>query len=117
MEKHIGSCHCGKVKFEAIGDFKKVASCNCSICQKKGTLLAFIPDSDFKLISGADVLTDYQFGKKKIHHTFCSICGVTAFASGSRPDNGAPVKAVNVRCLEDIDLKSMSIHEFDGKSL
>lgn len=116
MENYKGSCHCGKVQFEAQGDVKAGVSCNCSICHRKGTLLAFIPESNFKLISGADSLTDYQFGKKKLHHTFCSTCGVTAFASGAAPD-GTKMKAINIRCLDGVDLKSLTIHEYDGKAI
>ena len=116
MENYKGSCHCGKVQFEAQGDVKTSISCNCSICHRKGTILAFIPETNFKLISGSDNLTDYQFGKKKLHHTFCKTCGVTAFASGTAPD-GTKMKAINVRCLEGIDLKTLTIHEYDGKAI
>lgn len=116
MQTYHGSCHCGKVQFEAKGDFKNAVTCNCSICQRKGSILAFVPDENFKLLSGAEYLTDYQFGKKTIHHTFCSVCGVTAFSSGEKP-GGPKMKAVNLRCLEGFDLKSLTIKEFDGKSL
>ncbi len=115
MSKHHGSCHCGAVSFEAEGDFENAISCNCSICQKKGTFLAFVPESAFQLLSGESSLTDYQFGKKKIHHTFCKTCGVTAFASGQAPD-GTKMKAVNVRCLDGVNLKSLQINEIDGRS-
>ena len=92
MSKHRGSCHCGAVSFEAKGEFTQAISCNCSICQKKGSLLAFVPETAFKLVSGEAALTDYQFGKKNIHHTFCKTCGVTPFSSGQAPD-GTKVKA------------------------
>lgn len=115
MTKHKGSCHCGKVKFEVDLDLKEALSCNCSICQRKGTLLAFAPADHFRLVSGDSDLTDYQFGKKTIHHTFCSTCGITAFASGQMPD-GSPIKAINIRCLEDVDLDKLKIKHIDGKS-
>lgn len=114
MEKRTGSCHCGKVKFEVQMNVDKGLSCNCSICQRKGTVLAFVPADQFKLISGEKDLTDYQFGKKMIHHTFCSTCGVTAFASGQMPD-GAQVKAINLRCLDDLDLEQVKIDHYNGK--
>lgn len=116
MKTHKGSCHCGAVQFEAEIDLKKGAACNCSICQKKGTILTFVPEPHFKLLSGADLLTDYQFGKKKLHHTFCSVCGITAFAYGIAP-TGQKTHAVNVRCLDDVDLKAIEIIDFDGRSL
>lgn len=116
MEKVQGSCHCGKVKFEATGDFRFALSCNCSICERKGSLLAFVPEANFKQLSGKDSLTSYQFGPKTIDHTFCSTCGVAAFGSGSMPD-GTKMKAINVRCLEGIDIKTLAIKEFDGRSM
>lgn len=116
MEKSTGSCHCGKVKFEVELDLSNGVSCNCSMCLRKGTVLSFVPESQFKLLSGANNLTDYQFNKKVIHHTFCSTCGVTAFATGQLPD-GTPMKAVNLRCLEGIDLDKIKIQHYDGKSV
>lgn len=116
MENFKGSCHCGEVQFEVSIDLKDAISCNCSMCQRKGSLLSFVPESQFALKSGESVLTDYQFGRKTIHHTFCSICGVTSFASGQKPD-GTKMKAINVRCLEGIDLEKLKIKHFDGRSL
>lgn len=116
MSLHKGSCHCGKVKFEADIDLKSALSCNCSICLRKGTLLTFVGADKFKIVSGKENLTNYQFGKKSINHTFCSTCGVTPFGSGKAPD-GSAVFAVNVRCLDDIDLDKIVINNFDGKSI
>ncbi|MGE0762412.1 MAG: GFA family protein [Bdellovibrionales bacterium] len=116
MQTHQGSCHCGKVRFEAELDPTQALACNCSMCGRKGTLLAFVPSSKFKLLSGEKNLTDYQFGRKVIHHTFCSTCGITAFASATAPD-GTPMQAINVRCLDDIDLAKVTIKNFDGKSI
>ena len=116
MKKYDGSCHCGKVKFEVEIDLKEALSCNCSICFRKGTLLSFVSENKFNLISGAESLTDYQFGKKSIHHTFCSNCGVTAFASGKMPD-GTRIKAINIRCLAEISLEQIKINNFDGKNI
>lgn len=113
---HKGSCHCGKVRYEVTADFSQpVISCNCSICRRKGTLLSFVPADAFQLISGKDEVTDYQFNTKNIHHLFCKTCGVTSFATGTTPDGGRMV-AINMRCLEDVDLKTLQIMEFDGAS-
>lgn len=110
-----GSCHCESVKFEAEIELGKVLSCNCSICRRKGSLLTFVPESQFELISGENSLSDYQFNKRVIHHYFCSNCGVSPFGAGKMPD-GSPVRAINVRCLDDIDLEKLDLEHFDGKS-
>lgn len=114
--KYSGSCHCVKVKFEVEMDVQEGLTCNCSICHRKGTILTFVPKTQFSLLSGQDCLTDYQFGKKSIHHTFCSTCGVTPFATGSAPD-GSTVAAINIRCLDNVDINTIQLHKYDGKKL
>jgi hypothetical protein len=111
-----GSCHCGAVRYEVTADLSKpVIACNCSICGRSGTLLTFVPADAFKLQSGDDSLTDYQFGRKVIHHLFCKVCGVRSFARGKGP-NG-PTVAINTRCLEGLDApKDLQIQHFDGRS-
>ena len=111
-----GSCHCSQIQFEVDLELTQMISCNCSICKKKGYLLAFVPDEHFKLVSGESELKDYQFGKKNVHHYFCSHCGVTSFASGKGPD-GKKMCAINIRCLIDVNLDSIKIQNFDGASL
>lgn len=112
--KYSGSCHCGAVKFEVEGNFQEGMTCNCSMCSRKGTVLTFVPETSFALLSGADKLTDYQFGKKTIHHTFCNVCGVTGFATGTLP-SGDVMKAINLRCLENFALDSIKINPVNGK--
>jgi hypothetical protein len=113
---YTGSCHCGQVAYEADADLSQVISCNCSICRKRGAVLAFIAEDSFRLKSGGDALTDYQFNRKVIHHMFCPTCGVGAFARGIRPD-GAKMIALNVRCLDGVDLDALKVQKFDGASL
>ena len=113
---YAGGCHCGAVRFQVSAAVDAVVSCNCSICSRTGALLAFAPADAFRLDRGEDVLTDYQFGKKRIHHLFCSRCGVRSFSRGSAPD-GRQMVAINVRCLEGVDVASIPVRAFDGKSL
>jgi hypothetical protein len=114
--KHVGGCHCGQVRYEVELDLSQpVVSCNCSMCSRMGSLLAFVPASSFTLLSGEDALTDYQFNKKAIHHLFCSRCGIRSFARGAAPD-GSEIAAINVRCLEGVDLEALTVHKNDGRS-
>jgi hypothetical protein len=111
-----GSCHCGKVRYEVALDLERpVVGCNCSMCGRSGTLLSFVPASEFQLLAGEDALSDYQFNKRVIHHLFCATCGIKPFARGQGPD-GTPTVAVNVRCLEGVDVSSLSVHMVDGKA-
>ena len=111
-----GGCHCGAVEFTVDMDLQEVLSCNCSICSKKGQLLAFAPADHFKFIKGESNLSDYQFGKKTIHHLFCKTCGIASFGKGAMPD-GTPMVAVNVRCLDDVDIFALKINHYDGKNI
>jgi hypothetical protein len=116
LQTHRGGCHCGKVRYEAQLDLSRAIACNCSICSKKGLLWTFVPPDRFKLAAGQEELRDYQFNRHVIHHHFCASCGTESFARGIRPDGKAMV-AVNVRCLDDIDLSTLPTVPFDGKSL
>ena len=113
---YTGSCHCGQVAYEADTDLGMVVSCNCSICRKRGALLTVVPEDNVRLKSGGEALTDYLFNKKVVHHMFCPTCGVGAFARGIRPD-GAKMIALNVRCLDGVDLDALKVRKFDGASL
>lgn len=115
MKTYTGGCHCKKVRYEATTDLSSILECNCSHCAKKGLLLNFIPESQFRLVTEPGELTDYQFNKKIIHHLFCSTCGVQSFARGVGPD-GTPTVALNVRCLDDVDIAALVLTPFDGKN-
>ena len=116
-KKHTGGCHCGKVRYEVEIDLgAEMIECNCSICQKTGTRLAFVPDQAFRLVSGEDQLTDYLFNKQHIHHKFCKVCGIRSFAHGDGP-GGGQMYAINVRCVDEVPFTDMKVKAFDGRSL
>lgn len=114
--QYSGSCHCGKVAYKVTLSLDSVISCNCSMCRRKGHLLAFAPADAFTLSQGESDLSDYQFGSKTIHHLFCKHCGVGAFGRGKLP-NGTEMVAINVGCLDGVDLKQLSVQEVDGASV
>jgi hypothetical protein len=113
--KHTGGCHCGKVRYEVEMEIGKVINCNCTICSKKGNLLSFVPATAFKLLSGESELSDYQFNKHIVHHLFCRNCGIGSFAKGKGPD-GTEMRAINVRCLDGVDLEKLDLMPYDGRS-
>jgi hypothetical protein len=113
---YTGGCHCGAIRYRVQLKLERAMACNCSICSKTGTLLAFVPVAQFEVTNDAGTLTDYQFGKRSIHHLFCSSCGIRSFARARMP-SGEEMVAVNVRCLDGVDLASVPVQPFDGKSL
>lgn len=117
MSKHLGSCHCGKVRFEVELELKGLTTCNCSICGRTGSIMAFVPRAAFTQTAGEGALTDYQFGKRSIHHAFCATCGVRPFGWGGGSD-GKEYVMINVRCLDGVDVHAVEIAQrYDGKSL
>lgn len=114
MTLHTGGCHCGAVRYEVEADLSSVIECNCSHCSKKGFLLAFAPRSAFALKSGEDQLGEYTFNTGKIRHLFCTTCGVQSFGQGVAP-NGAEMAAINVRCVDGVDLAALTVTQVNGK--
>jgi len=108
---HGGGCHCGAVAFEVDAPAKIVASdCNCSICRMSGYLHLIVPRSRFRLLQGADVLTEYKFNTGTARHLFCSRCGVKSFyVPRSNPDG----YSVNVRCLDPETIEHIEVQLFD----
>ena len=82
---YTGGCQCGKVRYEVLADIGDVITCNCSRCRKLGPLLSAVAMSDFKLLSGENEVTDYQFNKRAVHHPFCRTCGIESYAYGKGP--------------------------------
>lgn len=111
---YAGGCHCGAVRYEAETDLASVITCNCSICTKRGLMLNFVPRGAFRLTKEGET-RDYQFNKHVIHHMFCTGCGVESFAYGALP-NGVEMVALNVRCLDGVDLPSLTLTPYDGAS-
>ena len=114
MVKHTGGCHCGRVRFEVMARANiEVGECNCSMCSKTGYLHLVVPAAQFKLISGEDALTSYQFNTKTAKHLFCSHCGIKSFyVPRSHPDGFS----VNARCLDEGTVTGMTIRKIDGKN-
>lgn len=112
---YTGGCHCGQVRYEVTADVTTVYDCNCSRCQKLGALWVFVNPDRFGLRAGED-LTEYQFNKKVIHHLFCPTCGIESCARGIGPD-GTEMVAVNIRCLDNIDLAASQRVPIDGRNI
>jgi hypothetical protein len=103
------------VRFEVDVDLslEKVLDCNCSICTKKGLLHLIVPPARFRLLTDKSALATYTFGTHVAQHHFCRTCGMHPFyVPRSHPNDFD----VNVRCLDDIDLRTLRIEPFDGKN-
>jgi hypothetical protein len=115
-----GSCHCGAVRFEVDADLAAGSGrCNCSICRKTRNWSVIVKPEAFRLLAGAEALSDYQFGSKSGHLTFCKHCGVRAFSHGYVEQIGGDYRSVQLGCLDDVDdatLAAVPIRYFDGRN-
>jgi len=111
-----GSCHCGRVAFEVEGAIEGALTCNCSICQRKGSLLWFVPREKLHLLTPDDAASSYTFNKHAIKHRFCPVCGVHPYGEGTDPKGNA-MAAINIRCIEGIDLSAIPVRHYDGRSV
>jgi hypothetical protein len=113
---HQGSCHCGRIRFRVQGEIDSGMACNCSMCQRRGSLLWFVPRERFELLTPEDEAATYLFNKHVIRHRFCPVCGIHPFGEATDP-KGVATAAVNLRCLEGLDLDGVPVQHFDGRSL
>lgn len=116
MGRVEGGCHCGAVRFEAEVETGSGVECNCSYCSKAAPLLAFTSADTFRQTAGEDMISDYRFNKQVIAHLFCSTCGISAFGRGQAPD-GRQMAAINLRCVDGIDLAAVERQPYDGAAL
>lgn len=110
------SCHCGKNAFTFAGEIGEVLACNCSMCQRRGSLLWFIPRAQLRALTPESDLGTYTFNKHAIRHRFCPICGIHLFGEATGA-NGLPMAAINARCVEGLDVDGLAVKHFDGRAL
>ena len=111
---HRGGCHCRRVVFEVDAPRDLVVQdCNCSMCRSSGFWHLIVPASRFRLISGAESITEYSFNTGVAKHRFCRVCGVKGFyIPRSNPDG----VDVNARCLDEGSYTSIEVEPFDGSN-
>ncbi|MDO6765769.1 GFA family protein [Agarivorans sp. 1_MG-2023] len=111
---HKASCHCGAVKFELSlpNGLVEPRRCDCSLCRKRGAIVASVPLDGINITKGAELLSLYQFNTKTAKHYFCSVCGIyTHHQRRSNPEQFG----FNVACLEGVNpLELENVPTYDG---
>ena len=111
---HKGGCHCCKVRFEVQAPRRiEVGECNCSMCSRTGYQHLVVQKERFRLVSGEEALTSYQFNTRTAKHLFCRHCGIKSFyVPRSHPDG----YSVNARCLDEGTFEIASVRKIDGRN-
>ncbi|HIF6191892.1 TPA: GFA family protein [Vibrio parahaemolyticus] len=111
---HRLTCHCGKVELELTlpNGIEKPRRCDCSMCRRRGAIVASVPLSGIRIVQGDDVLKLYQFNTHTAKHFFCSECGIyTHHQRRSDPSE----YGYNVGCLEGVNPHELGdIEVMDG---
>lgn len=100
--RHRLSCHCGAVVLEldlpeGIVDPRR---CDCSMCRRRGAIVASVPLDGIRIVQGQEQLRLYQFNTRVARHYFCGVCGIyTHHQRRSFPDQ----YGYNVGCLEGVN--------------
>jgi hypothetical protein len=76
---YVGSCLCGEVRFEVIGDFERFFLCHCGRCRKDtGSAHAanlFSSTATLNWVSGEDKIKTFHLPSTRHERSFCSECG------------------------------------------
>lgn len=77
---HTGSCLCGAVRFEVMGDLPGPDACHCGQCRKiSGHYWASTDLPELAVtIHGAEAVTWFQ-SSEKVKRGFCGTCGSALF--------------------------------------
>lgn len=79
MSEHLGSCLCGDVRFEIVGDFQRFFLCHCGRCRKDtGSAHAanlFSSTARVRWLSGEARIKTFRAPSSRHERSFCAECG------------------------------------------
>ena len=113
-EYHKATCHCGNVEIELHlpQGIDKPRRCDCSICRRKGAIVASVKLDGIRILKGQEWLKLYQFNIGTAKHYFCSQCGIYTH---HQRRSGPTEYGYNVGCLEGVNPYDLGdIVTYDG---
>ena len=125
MAGYQGSCHCRAVRFEVEAEIDHVRECDCSICTRRGALNFRVPRDALRILTPVSEMTIYRWGSMTGEDHFCRTCGIMTFRRPSAltaSERAAGISefdgwAINVRCLEGVDIASLPRISVEGRKL
>ena len=100
-EKLKGNCHCGAIEFEVEleNGLENIRRCNCSLCRRKGAVMASVPIDKLHILKGEEDLKLYQWNTNTAKHFFCGVCGI--YTHHQRRSNPKEF-GFNIACIDGI---------------
>ena len=125
MNTYQGACHCGACRFEVDVALDHVRSCNCSVCRRRGALIHRVAADALRLFTPLTDLSVYEWHTGTAKDYFCPHCGILPFRIPSAPTAEELARgmipftgwAINVRCLEGVDLDCIPVKKILGADL
>lgn len=99
---HKLTCHCGAIELRVTlkNGLENLRRCNCSMCRRRGAIMASVDRDELELVAGHEDLSLYQFNTFAAKHYFCRNCGIyTHHQRRSTPSE----YGVNVACIEGVN--------------
>lgn len=118
---YTGSCHCGKVRYEAELDLSQgTGRCNCSYCAKVRNWSVITKPENLRVLVGAQDLSHYQFTTESPNrHEFCKHCGVRMFSRGHIEEIGGAYVSVTIASIDNLsdqERAALPVRYMDGRN-
>ena len=99
---HDLTCHCGAVRLRLTlpNGIEDPRRCDCSMCRRRGAIVASVSLGNLEIVQGAEHLAVYQFNTKTAKHYFCKNCGI--YTHHQRRSNPTQY-GYNAGCLEGVN--------------
>ncbi|MFT5133486.1 MAG: hypothetical protein ACI9SC_001958 [Gammaproteobacteria bacterium] len=110
------SCHCGNVKLNVNNLPSSITSCNCSICDRLGSLWAYYKPGEVTISFDKAPTIAYLWGDRELEFHHCVICGCTThYVTTDKCD--VEKTAVNARMMKQESILALPIRYFDGAKM
>ena len=99
---HMATCHCGGVELKLTlpNGIEDPRRCDCSMCRRRGAIVASVDLENLEVVQGVELLGVYQFNTLTAKHFFCTKCGI--YTHHQRRSNPSQF-GYNVGCLEGVN--------------
>ncbi len=106
------SCHCGAVRLEIAAAPETLTDCNCSICRRMGTLWAYYPLDQVRIVPSEGATDIYMWDDRAIEFHRCKVCGNVTHWWPVDVSRGC--LGVNARLMDLAVLAAARVRKLDG---